>query len=419
MDKTIKPLRQFNGDLFAPPDKSITHRAILFSAFSEGKIKIHNALLGEDCLASIDCARKLGAEIVVEDKSVIVKGTQKIKSAQLYVGNSGTTMRLLAGMLAGQSGKNFTLDGDASIKKRPMNRVIEPLTLMGAKLNSASQTGAVLCIKGENLHGISYKSPVASAQVKSAILLAGLNADGKTVVTEPVKSRDHTERMLRAFGARVVVNGLSVAVESAQLKPCDIAVVGDISSAAYALILAAGLKAGRVTVRNVGTNPTRDGLLRILTQCGASYRFVNQRAEYEPFADIELEYARLKPFHIEKELVPSLVDEIPILAVLAAFIEGESTISGAEELKVKESNRIDTIVANLKKMGADIEARPDGMVIHGKGYLSGGTEIDPNGDHRIAMSMAVAGALSKNGACIKNAECADVSYPGFYELLEN
>ncbi|MCL2796671.1 MAG: 3-phosphoshikimate 1-carboxyvinyltransferase [Firmicutes bacterium] len=433
MDIFIPPLKKFNRDIVAPPDKSITHRAILFSAFSEGNVKISNALLGEDCLSTIDCVRKLGAKVDIDGDTVTVTGTSNPQSADLYVGNSGTTLRLLAGLLARQTGKTFTLDGDASIRKRPMNRVIEPLTMMGAKISGVDGK-APLKIEGTQLHGIHYQSPVASAQVKSAILLAGLSADGETSVTEPVQSRDHTERMLRYFGVSCqgdgpidhasVVNGsvplttpVTAVVRSSVLTPRDVSVPGDISSAAFPLVLAAGIKGGRVTVRDVGVNPTRDGILRVFQQCGTQFRLFNLREEFEPVADIELESAPLKPFHITREFVPLLIDEIPVLAVLACMIEGESVITGAEELKVKESNRIDTVVDNLKKMGADIEARPDGMVIRGKGYLAGGAEIDPQGDHRIAMSMAVAGALSQNGALIKNAECADVSYPGFWELF--
>jgi len=420
MDKIVKPLSRFNKILTAPPDKSITQRAILFGALGDRRFKIHNALLGEDCVSSLSCVAALGANLDVdEDARVVTITGRDIDSAMLNVGNSGTAMRLLCGALAGQGGKSFTIDGDDSIRTRPMLRVIEPLTLMGADMGASEGYKAPISINGATLGGIHYKMPVASAQVKSAILLAGLYASGKTVVTETIKSRDHTERLLQYYGVKVFSKDLSVGVQAARITPCDTKIVGDISSAAFPLVLAAAMEGGSVTVKDVGVNLTRSGILAVLTQCGANYKISNRRTEFEPEADIELEYTPLKPFTITRPLIPLLVDEIPILAVLACFIDGQSVISGAEELKFKESNRIDTVVNSLKKMGADITATPDGMIIRGTGFLKGGATIESHGDHRIAMSMAVAGALSGGGCTIRHAECADVSYPNFYELLNN
>jgi len=419
MNFIVKPLSKFNRTITAPPDKSITQRAVLFGALGDKTFKIHNALLGEDCYSSLKCAEALGASIDVDENSnTITLMGREIASTHLDVGNSGTAMRLLAGALAGQVGNQFTLDGDDSIRSRPMRRVIEPLTMMGADLGSDVNYRAPLTINGTTLKGIHYNSPIASAQVKSAILLAGLNASGRTVVTERIKSRDHTERLLQYYGVNVYVHENSVGVMPARIIPRDTRIVGDISSAAFPLVLAAALKDSRVIIKDVGVNLTRSGIMAVLTKCGANYRISNHRGEFEPEADIELEYTPLKPFTIRRKLIPLLIDEIPILAVLACFIEGESSVTGAEELKFKESNRIDTVVNNLKKMGADIEGTPDGMIIRGTGYLKGGATIDPIGDHRIAMSMAIAGALSAEGCTILNAECAAVSYPDFYNIFK-
>lgn len=416
MNYNVKPIKSYNKEIVTPPDKSITHRGILFSAFTDTETKIYNALLGADCRSSIDCVSRMGASVSLDGSTVIVKGADP-RSCDMFVGNSGTTMRLISGMLAGHKNREFTLDGDDSIRSRPMNRVILPLSQMGA--NIVGKDGkAPLKIVGAPLKAIDYSSPVASAQVKSAILLAGLNADGVTSVTEPVKSRDHTEKMLTYFGCDVKVDGNRVSVTPAKIKPQDIEVVGDISSAAYPLVLASSLKGARVKVKNVGLNPTRDGVLRVLDMCGASYEITNKREEAETSGDIELCYKELKSFNITAELVPLLVDEIPILAVLACFINGTSVISGAQELKFKESNRIDTVVNSLKLLGADITATDDGMIINGHGSLKGGAVIESHHDHRIAMSMAIAGVLSENGATILNADCACVSYPDFYEILE-
>ncbi|MBQ8881901.1 MAG: 3-phosphoshikimate 1-carboxyvinyltransferase [Clostridia bacterium] len=411
----IKPIKSFNKTVTVAPDKSITHRAVMFNAMANGRAVIKNALLGQDCLSTIECMKKLGAQIEVNGNTVTVYGVDKFNScSSLYVGNSGTTFRLLSGLLAGKDGF-FTLDGDGSIRKRPMGRVITPLTKMGANIVS-NDNKAPVTITGKALCGIEYEMPVASAQVKSAILLAGLNADGQTTVIESVKSRNHTEIMLKAMGADIIEKGNRVSVKRSKLSPVSLTVPGDISSATYPLVL--GAVAGKVTVLGVGVNPTRDGVITVLKNCGAKVTYTNYRDDGEPTADITVEKSDLKPFTIGREIMPYLIDEIPALAVLACFIKGESVITGAEELKVKESNRIDSTVNALKALGADITATNDGMIIRGNGALEGGAVIDSLGDHRIAMSMAVAGALSKAGVKILDAECCAVSYPDFFELFK-
>lgn len=410
----IRPLKNYDRIITAPADKSITHRAVMFSALGYGSARVHNALLADDCMSTIACMRRLGANIEAGEVIKINGGIKSGNVAGLFVGNSGTTMRLLTGALCGRD-INVEIDGDLSIRRRPMKRIIDPLTEMGAHIESASRGTAPLRIEGAKLRGITYRMPVASAQVKSAVLLAGLTAEGETTVIENVISRDHTERMLRGMGANIRVDGSAVTVGTSILKCTDVYVPGDISGAAFALCLAAGMKGGHVTVQNVGVNPTRTGILDVLKSAGAAFEVKNLREDIEPYADIELEYTALKPFELDGAIMPRLIDEVPVLAALAAFIEGRSVIRGAEELKVKESNRIDVVVDALKRMGADVTATADGMIINGRGRLQGGAEIDCVGDHRIAMAMAVAGALSEDGVKLIGHECASVSYPDFYK----
>lgn len=417
---TIKPLKRISGAFDLPGDKSITHRAIMFNAVAEGEAKVYNALLGEDCLATIDCMRKLGAKIEVDNDTVTVIGAKRIKSGQeLYVGNSGTTMRLLAGLLCGL-GVSAELDGDESIRKRPMNRIIEPLSLMGAKIISREGGFAPLKIKSSDLKGIEYTMPVASAQVKSSLLLAGLNADTPTTIIEPVKTRNHTELMLAAQSADIKIRKNKISISKSSLKSVDVNVPGDISSAAYLMVLTTILKDSCIVLKNVGVNPTRTGILDVIKLSGGRITMLNRRRTgEEPVADMLIQSTdNLKPFVIGGDMIPRLIDEIPILAVLACFADGTSIIKDAKELKVKESNRIDSTVNMLKSLGARIEATEDGMIIHGTGVIMGGKEIDAGLDHRIAMSAAIAGAVSLDGVTIKNAQIADVSYPGFYKIFE-
>lgn len=414
----VKPLKSFVKTLAPAPDKSVTHRAIMLNSVARGKSEITNALLGADCMSTIECMRAMGAKIEVDGSRVLVEGGEELKPAEMYVGNSGTTLRLLTGLLTGYPGK-FVLDGDASIRKRPMKRVVEPLREMGAKITFSEGVRAPLSVTGARLKGISYNMPVASAQVKSAILLAGLNADGITTVHETIRSRNHTELMLKAMGAKIWIENHATAIMRGTLTAIDVDVPGDISSAAYPMVLAACLKDAHVTLKNVGVNPTRTGIITVMKECGAAVEESQVRYAVEKIATLDVSYTgNMKPFNIGRELIPYLIDEIPVLAVLACFIDGESVITGAEELKVKESNRIDTTVGMLKAMGADITATDDGMIIRGGKGLKGGATIDPRGDHRIAMAAAVAAAMSERGADILDPGCVAVSYPDFFRILE-
>lgn len=418
----IMPIKHLSGEILVPGDKSISHRAVMLGAIAEGTTRIQGFLPGADCLSTIECFRQLGVTIKREESLVTVEGNglHGLSAAEgpLFVGNSGTTMRLMSGLLAGQK-FDSTLDGDASIRRRPMERVIRPLTRMGGDIKGEEGKGtAPLRIHGVPLHGISYTSPVASAQVKSAVLLAGLYAEGETSVTEPALSRDHTERMLTGFGARVKRDGYTVVVESGpRLISQEIMVPGDISSAAY--FIAAGLlsKSGEILVKNVGVNPTRDGILRVAEAMGGKLVRINEReASGEPVCDLLVKSSSLKGTEVCGELIPTLIDEIPIIAVMAACAEGETLIRDAGELRVKESDRIDSIVTALHRLGVEAEALPDGMRIKGGGISSG--EIDSMGDHRIAMAFSVAGLSAEGPVTIGGAECVAISYPRFYEDLK-
>jgi len=422
MTITIKPIKKFDKTISIPPDKSITQRAILFASLAKPNTKtvITNALLGLDCLSTIECVKKLGAAVEADENSktvTIISG--EMQSTELFVGNSGTAMRLLMGILAGKQNQEFILDGDESIRIRPMDRVSELLAQMGADISLTNKKLAPIKIKGTVLTGKDLVSKVPSAQVKSAVLLAGMQASGTTSITEPTKSRDHTERLLKYYGVPIKVDGNKITVTKSQIRPKDTHIVGDISSAAFPLVLALVLNGGKVRINDVGLNATRIGILEVFKAIGANYRILNKKSDFEKYGDIELEYTKnLSPFMIGKDIMPSLIDEIPILAVLACFIKGTSVIKGATELKIKESNRLDAIVDMLSSMGASIGKTKDGMIIIGKGRLKGGATIDSKGDHRIAMAGAIAGALSKEGVTIQNADCVAVSYPEFYGLFE-
>ncbi|MBR1567819.1 MAG: 3-phosphoshikimate 1-carboxyvinyltransferase, partial [Lachnospiraceae bacterium] len=384
------------GELTVPGDKSISHRSVMLGALAEGTTEVHGFLQGADCLSSIACFQKMGIPIENDTQTNIVRihgnGLNGLTApkAVLDVGNSGTTTRLMSGILAAQSFV-CTVNGDASIQKRPMKRIMTPLSLMGADITSVKGNDcAPLIIRGRKLHGIHYASPVASAQVKSAILLAGLYAEGETSVTEPYLSRNHSELMLRAFGAELTSLETTVTIQPAKtLHAQKILIPGDISSAAY--FIAAGLITPNslITIQNVGINPTRDGILDVCKAMGAKLTCSNiHEMTGEPVADITVETSELKGTIIEGSIIPELIDEIPILAVLACFAKGDTVIRNAEELKVKESNRIDVMVQNLSAMGADIEGTEDGMIIHGGKPLHGAV-IDSRLDHRIAMSFAI------------------------------
>ncbi len=416
--------QSLHGYLTVPGDKSISHRSIMLGALAEGTTEVHGFLQGADCLSSISCFEKMGVQIENQGDIVRIHGlglhNLQAPSGTLDVGNSGTTTRLMSGILAAQSFTSL-VDGDASIRKRPMKRIITPLTQMGASITSLNQNDcAPLRIEGSPLHGIHYQSPVASAQVKSAILLAGLYADGETSVTEPYVSRNHTELMFESFGVPVHCEGTTVTIRPVHsLKAQKILVPGDISSAAYFLVAGLITPNSELVIRNVGINPTRDGILDVCRAMGADITLEHvSDAIGEPTADIRVRTSALHSTVIEGAVIPKLIDELPIIAVLACFAEGTTVIRDAQELKVKESNRIDVMVYNLSAMGADIEATEDGMIIHGGKPLHGAV-IDSSLDHRIAMSFAIAGMNADGETEIQGAECVNISYPNFYSDLEH
>ncbi|GMB07884.1 3-phosphoshikimate 1-carboxyvinyltransferase [Thermolongibacillus altinsuensis] len=417
-------VNSLKGEIYVPGDKSISHRAVMFGAIAEGTTHITNFLTGEDCLSTIDCFRKMGVRIEQNDTEVIVEGKGIAGLSEptevLNVGNSGTTTRLLLGILAACP-FHACLIGDDSIAKRPMDRVTKPLRQMGAHIDGRMNGRYTpLAIRGGALQPIEYVSPVASAQVKSALLLAGLHADGTTTVTEPHKSRDHTERMLKAFGADVHVDGLTVSVTGKQrLHAADIYVPGDISSAAFFLVAGAIVPNSEITLKNVGVNPTRTGILDVLAQMGANVSIENIRnEESEPLADITVRTSELKATEIGGELIPRLIDEIPIIALLATQAEGTTIIKDASELKVKETDRIATVVSELRKLGADIEATDDGMIIRGKTKLRANhAVVDSFGDHRIGMMLAIAACVTEGEVTLQRPEAIAVSYPSFFAHL--
>ena len=412
------------GELCVPGDKSISHRSVMFGALADGKTEAENFLTGADCLSTIACFRKMGIEIEQNGTSVKIngKGLHGLTrpNGVLDAGNSGTTVRLLSGILSGQS-FDSVLTGDTSIQKRPMKRIITPLSMMNARIDSVNGNGcAPLSIQSSTLTGIHYLSPVASAQVKSCVLLAGLYADGPTRVTEPAVSRNHSELMLRYFGADVKTEGItSTILPNPHLIGQKVEVPGDISSAAYFIAAALLVPGSEVLLKNVGTNPTRDGMLRVCRAMGADIELLNVRSDgAEPCADLLVRSSSLHGTVIEGDLIPTLIDEIPILAVLAAFAEGTTIIRDAAELKVKESDRIAVMTENLTRMGCEVDPTEDGMIIHGGKPLHG-TVIDPHLDHRIAMSFAVAALAADGQTEIQDADCVRISYPAFYEDLDS
>ena len=400
--KFTQQTRSLRGELTVPGDKSISHRAVMFGALARGTTEITNFLQSADCLSTIDCFRKLGIEIENMPNKILVHGKGlhglQAPSEVLDTGNSGTTTRLISGILAGQNFETI-LNGDASIQSRPMKRIMEPLTQMGADIISIKGNGcAPLQIRpAASLHGISYKSPVASAQVKSCILLAGLYADTPTSVIEPQLSRNHTELMLSGFGADVrTKDTTSTICPEPDLRAEKIKVPGDISSAAYFIAAALAVPSSELLIKNVGINPTRDGILRVLLEMGADISLINKKISGgEPTADLLVKYSSLKGTTIGGALIPTLIDELPVIAVLAALADGVTVIRDAQELKVKESNRIDTVATALLAMGARVQATDDGMIIEG-GYPLHGAVVDSHLDHRIAMSFAIA-ALAADG----------------------
>lgn len=412
----IQKIKKAVGQIKVPGDKSISHRAVMLGSLANGVTEISGFLKGADCLSTIDCFRKMGIDIDINGENVTVHGNGlrglKKPDEMLYTGNSGTTTRLLCGILAGQ---NFdtSITGDASIQKRPMGRVVKPLSMMGAKIENEY---CPLYITGTKLHGIDYKMPVASAQVKTAIILAGLYADGETVIHEIEKSRDHTELMLSAMGADLTVDNLDITVKPTNdLTAVNVDVPGDISSAAFFLVLGAIMPNSQITVTNVGINPTRTGIIDVLKDMGADITLENVHTSAgETVANITVRSSSLKGTTVGGDIIPRLIDELPIIAVAAVFTDGQTVIKDAQELKVKETNRIRAVVDEFNKCGIDITETDDGMIING-GKSIHGADFKTYGDHRMAMSLTVLAQLADSESTLDDSDCACVSYPTFFD----
>lgn len=412
----IQKIKKAVGQIKVPGDKSISHRAVMLGSLANGVTEISGFLKGADCLSTIDCFRKMGIDIDINGENVTVHGNGlrglKKPDEMLYTGNSGTTTRLLCGILAGQ---NFdtSITGDASIQKRPMGRVVQPLSMMGAKIENEY---CPLYITGTKLHGIDYKMPVASAQVKTAIILAGLYADGETVIHEIEKSRDHTELMLSAMGADLTVDNLDITVKPTNdLTAVNVDVPGDISSAAFFLVLGAIMPNSQITVTNVGINPTRTGIIDVLKDMGADITLENVHTSAgETVANITVRSSSLKGTTVGGDIIPRLIDELPIIAVAAVFADGQTVIKDAQELKVKETNRIRAVVDEFNKCGIDITETDDGMIING-GKSIHGADFKTYGDHRMAMSLTVLAQLADGESTLDDSDCACVSYPTFFD----
>lgn len=411
----INKMHGVRGEVTVPGDKSISHRAVMLGAIADGTTHIRGFLKGADCLSTIDCFRQMGIDIEVSDEVITVhgKGLHGLTKPQdiLYTGNSGTTTRLLCGLLSAQP-FDTDITGDSSICRRPMGRVTKPLSLMGADIENEY---CPLHIHGKKLKGINYNMTVASAQVKTALILAGLYADGDTVINEIEKSRDHTELMLGAMGANITVNGLQICVgKTDRLMPQEITVPGDISSAAFFLVLGAIMPDSDITIKNVGINPTRTGIIDVLLDMGANIEIFNERiATGEPVADIRVRTSKLKGVKIGGAIIPRLIDELPVIAVASLFAEGTTVITDAQELKVKETDRIKAVTDELKKCGADIIPTDDGMIINGNKPLHG-ADFEVYGDHRMAMSLAIAAQLAEGPSTLSDISCVAVSYPDFF-----
>lgn len=422
MQKVVKQdFNTLNGELLIPADKSMSHRSIIFSSLAKGKSVIKNFSTGQDPHSTIKVFQSLGINIeICKNSTVIVNSDGKLKQPAEFLdcGNSGTTMRLVSGLLAGQ---NFvsSLVGDDSLSKRPMKRIIEPLKLMGADIKS-QDSKAPLEITGTPLHSIDYCSKIASAQVKSCILLAGMNAEGVTKFTEPYISRNHTEILLKHMGAKIEVNNTTTSIEKSELLPINIEIFGDISSAAYFIAAALIVPDSKIILKNIGLNPTRTGIIDVVKQMGGNIQIINQKEVCgELVGDIQVEYSELKGCKIGGEIIPRLIDEIPVIAVLATQAEGETIISDAQDLRNKESDRISAIVTELKKVSAQIEETLDGMIINGKSYLTGDCEIETYHDHRLAMSMYIAGLITHKPIAINDFEWVNISFPEFEQFFDS
>ncbi|HEU5463575.1 MAG TPA: 3-phosphoshikimate 1-carboxyvinyltransferase [Candidatus Binatia bacterium] len=420
--KRIEPVKEpIRGAIAVPGDKSIAHRAVIFASVAHGTSRIFNLSGGDDNSRTVRAFRQMGVTICREGAALRVDGAgwQGLRApGAIDCGNAGTTMRLLCGVLAGLP-FHSTLDGDASLRRRPMQRVIDPLLAMGARIRSLHENGlAPLEIDGGGLRGIEYRMPVASAQVKSALVLAALQAEGKTIITEPQRSRDHTEVMLDGFGGRISADDLSIVVDGPQdLRACDVRIPGDLSSAAFFLAAAAMIPGSELTVRDVGCNSTRDGVIEVLRRMGARIELRNQRFEAgERVADVHVVGAGLQGVDVDAALVARTIDEYPILAVAGAVADGRTTFSNVKELRYKESDRIAAMTEGLRALGVHVEERDDGMTIEGCARLPGGT-VRTYADHRVAMAFAIAGLASASGVLIDDAACVDISFPSFFALL--
>ena len=423
MKRVLQSKKPLHGEISVPGDKSIGHRAVIFGSIAHGLSRVSNMSGGEDNLRTLQAFKDLGVKISTEGETLYIqgKGWEGLTAPKNIIdcGNSGTTMRLLSGVLAGRP---FTtmLDGDQSLRRRPMQRVIEPLRRMGANLVGREGPGlAPLEINGGSLKGIEYSMPIASAQVKSAILLAGLQAEGVTIVQEPQNSRNHTELMIKGFGGEVALDGRKISLKGGQtLHGKDVRIPGDISSAAFFLVAAALITGSQVIVRRVGVNPTRDGVVEILRRMGAEIELLGATIETgEPVADLKVKGTRLRGVEIGSELAARTIDEYPILAIAAALADGVTVIHGAKELRFKESDRISAMSEGLRRLGVDVDEREDGMTIRGRETLQG-NKVRSFGDHRIAMSLAVAGLCAEGGVEIDDADCVAISFPTFFGLLD-
>lgn len=431
MNRTIKTQGRLEGTVSTAGDKSISHRAALLNSIADGTARVSNFCVGDDRTSMLGCLRGLGVEITAcsdcdlcpdedcfEVVGVGLNGLQE-PSDVLHAGNSGTTTRLVAGLLAGQSFLSV-LTGDDSLRSRPMARIVEPLREMGAEFMGRNGDSLLpLAVRGGNLKAVEYDLKVASAQVKSAILIAGLYAEGRTVVRSPGQSRDHTERMMRHMGADVDINGLTVSVQASNLTAKDVRVPGDISSAAFWMVAGAAHPNASIRLNNVGMNPSRTGVIEVLRSMGATLRMENViEDESEPAADIIVESSNLRGAEIGGDIIPQVIDEIPVLALAAAQAKGTTIIRDSEELRVKESDRITATVTGLARLGVDVEETEDGMVIRGGNKLHG-ADVNSFGDHRIAMTMGIAGTIADGETTVDGADAADVSYPTFWGTLDS
>lgn len=421
MLKTVQKLNSgLKGEITIPADKSVSHRAVMFSSIARGKCTVKNFSSGADCHSTLNIFKQLGVNIeFIDEKTLSINSDGNLKPSftPLDAGNSGTTTRLISGILAGQKFDSVII-GDESLSKRPMKRIIEPLTLMGAEIDSVDGH-APLTIKGRNLHGIIYNSKLASAQVKSCVLLAGLNADGKTTFTEPYLSRNHTELLLQYLGADITINGTSSTICSSELAAKDITIIGDISSAAFFIVAGLIVPNSDFVIKDVGLNPTRSGIIDVVKRMGGGVNILNLRYDSgEEVGDIRVQYNdNLKGCTIEGEDIPRLIDELPVIAVLASQAEGQTIVKNAEDLRNKESDRIKCLVSELKKIGIKIEETQDGFIIDGKTQIKGGAELESYHDHRLAMSFYIAGLIAENEIAINGFEWTKISFPEFEELV--